>query len=220
MTQVYYGLGILRRGPRHPQSTGSELPVRKHAELFCAAGQRATYLGEITPHATAFKVAKHYDQDGNGKITQEAFDVGVKKLGACLGGACPLYSWSSAAKASVFASPEPTVTTLFPALGTSAFHAALVVANYSELQPFTYRTLAIDRKSGVLSFNWSIRLEASAGEIRVELSNTSTYAQLVNNTLRYVAPQESAPLGARLIPADSEALMKLRDQYGDASTGR
>lgn len=72
----------------------------------------------------------------------------------------------------------------------------------------------------MLGSNRSIRLEASAGEIRVELSNTSTYAQLINNTLRYVAPQDSAPLGARLIPADSEALMKLRDQYGDASTGR
>ncbi len=43
------------------------------------------------PHTTAFKVAKHYDRDGNGKVTQEEFDVGIKKLGACLGGSCPLY---------------------------------------------------------------------------------------------------------------------------------
>jgi hypothetical protein len=85
------------------------------------------------PHTTAVNVSKHYDRDGNGKVTQEEFDVGIKKLGACLGGSCPLYSWSAAAKASVFASPDPSITTLFPALSTTAFHAALVGANYSEL---------------------------------------------------------------------------------------
>ena len=100
---------------------------------------------------TAFKVAKHYDRDGNGKVTQEEFDVGIKKLGACLGGSCPLYSWSAAAKASVFASPDPSITTLFPALSTAAFHAALVQANYSELQPATYRTLSITRITPTLS---------------------------------------------------------------------
>ena len=161
------------------------------------------------PHTTAVNVAKHYDRDGNGKVTQDEFDVGIKKLGACLGGSCPLYSWSAAAKASVFASPDPAITTLFPALTTTAFHAALVQANYSELQPATYRTLSITRTTPSAGQNRSIRLEASAGEIRLELSNSSN--------LTYVAPQDAAPLGARLLPTDAESLMPLRDAYGDAS---
>ena len=122
-----------------------------------------------------------------------------------------MYSWSAAAKASVFASPDPSITTLFPALSTAAFHAALVQANYSELQPATYRTLSIarnKRSTGAVQ-NRSIRLEASAGEIRLELSNASN--------LTYVAPQDAAPLGARLLPTDAESLMPLRDAYGDAS---
>ena len=136
-----------------------------------ALPDRMHHASGALPHTTAFKVAKHYDRDGNGKVTQEEFDVGIKKLGACLGGSCPLYSWSAAAKASVFASPDPSITTLFPALSTAAFHAALVQANYSELQPATYRTLSIarnKRSTGAVQ-NHSIRLEASAGEIRLEL---------------------------------------------------
>ena len=69
------------------------------------------------PHATAFKVAKHYDQDGNVKITQEEFDVGVKKLGACLGGACPLYSWSSAPKRRCLPRRTPRSLLCFQPLG-------------------------------------------------------------------------------------------------------
>ena len=53
-----------------------------------------------------------------------------------------MYSWSAAAKASVFASPDPSITTLFEYPRPSA---ALVQANYSELQPSTYRTLSIAR---------------------------------------------------------------------------
>ena len=174
-----------------------------------ALPDRMHHASGALPHTTAFKVAKHYDRDGNGKVTQEEFDVGIKKLGACLGGSCPLYSWSAAAKASVFASPDPSITTLFPALSTAAFHAALVQANYSELQPATYRTLSITRITPTSGHNRSIRLEASAGEIRLELSNASN--------LTYVAPQDAAPLGARLLPTDAESLMPLRDAYGDAS---
>ena len=140
-----------------------------------ALPDRMHHTSGALPHTTAFKVAKHYDRDGNGKVTQEEFDVGIKKLGACLGGSCPLYSWSAAAKASVFASPDPSITTLFPALTTTAFHAALVQANYSELQPATYRTLSIARTTPNGGQNRSIRLEASAGEIRLEADGCLLY---------------------------------------------
>ena len=79
-----------------------------------ALPDRMHHTSGALPHTTAFKVAKHYDRDGNGKVTQEEFDVGIKKLGACLGGSCPLYSWSAAAKASCLPRPIRRSRRCFP----------------------------------------------------------------------------------------------------------